>query len=221
MHIIAILLFLIILFGPSLWVKMVIRQHSKDRSDYPGTGGEFARHILDQLGLQNVKVETTSRGDHYDPIDKAVRLLPDRYNGRSLSAVAIAAHEVGHAIQDRDGYPPFVRRLSLVRFEQVMIRIVQALAVLTLFGAVMNGIPMLSFLVFLLFMFAGLLSFAVRLINLNVEFDASFAKALPILENGYLPPEDIESAKSVLRAAALTYLSGALIAVLRLVFLRR
>lgn len=221
MHIIAILLFLLILFGPSLWVKMVIRSHSTDRSDYPGTGGEFARHILDQLGLQHVKVETTSRGDHYDPIDKAVRLLPDRYNGRSLSAVTIAAHEVGHAIQDRDGYPPFVRRLSLVKFEQIMIRIVQGLAVLTLFGSIMQGIPLLSVVIFFLFMFAGVLSFAVRMINLNVEFDASFSKALPILENGYLPPSDIEPAKSVLRAAALTYLSGALLTVLRLVFLRR
>lgn len=221
MHIVAIVVFLVILFGPMIWLKSVIRAHQADRSDFPGTGGEFARHILDQLNLHHVRVEATSRGDHYDPVDKAVRLTPANFDGRSLSAVVIAAHEVGHAIQDRDGYKPFVQRLGLVKFEFWLVRITQVLALLPLVGAFGSGIPHLVFISFLLFMGAALLTFGVRLINLNVEYDASFKRALPILENGYIPPEDIPAAKNLLQAAALTYLSGALITFLRLLFLRR
>ena len=85
---------------PSLWVRAVIARHSVNRPDLPGTGGELARHLLDGMGLPQVKVEETALGDHYDPELKAVRLMPDRFHGRSLSAAVIAAHEVGHAMQD-------------------------------------------------------------------------------------------------------------------------
>ncbi|MDV7338217.1 zinc metallopeptidase [Terasakiella sp. A23] len=221
MHILLIILFVALIVGPSLWVKMVIRQHSKDRSDYPGTGGEFARHILDQLGLQHITVEPTNRGDHYDPMEKSVRLSPAHFDGRSLSAVAIAAHEVGHAIQDRDDYKPFVKRLKMVRIEQFMVLGVRFLSLIPLAGAVFSGVPQFAFLILLFFIMTGVVAFGVRLINLDVEFDASFNKALPILENGYLPPEDLPAARTILRAAALTYLSGALIMILRLLFLRR
>lgn len=221
MHIFAIVVFLVVLFGPGIWLKSVIRTHQGERSDFPGTGGEFARHILDQLNLQQVRVEATSQGDHYDPMEKVVRLTPANYEGRSLSAVVIAAHEVGHAIQDREGYQPFVRRLSLARFETILVRSTQVLAVLPIVGAIGSGIPHLVFLTFLVFMGAGLLSFGVRLVNLNVEYDASFKRALPILKRGYIPPEDLPAAKSLLQAAALTYLSGALVTFLRVLFLRR
>ena len=94
-----------------------------ERADFPGTGGEFARHILDEMKLGHVKVEETKLGDHYDPDAKAVRLLPQHFNGRSLSAVVIAAHEAGHAMQDATGYPPLQARTRLakqaIRMEKV------------------------------------------------------------------------------------------------------
>jgi Zn-dependent membrane protease YugP len=71
---------------------------------YPGTGAELARHLLDRFDMKHIKVETTERGDHYDPETKAVRLTPDKFSGKSLTAVTVAAHEVGHAIQDHTGY---------------------------------------------------------------------------------------------------------------------
>src|SRR5438067_604545 len=85
---------------PQMWVRRVIAAHDAERADFPGTGGEFARHILDEMKLGHVKVEETDAGDHYDPEAKAIRLLPKHFGGKSLAAVVIAAHETGHAMQD-------------------------------------------------------------------------------------------------------------------------
>jgi Zn-dependent membrane protease YugP len=196
-------------------------RHSKERDDYPGTGGEFARHILDRLNLEAVKVEVTDRGDHYDPMDKAVRLSRDNHDKRSLTAVAVAAHEVGHAIQDRDGYKPFKSRMALAKTERVMVMGMQGMALLPIGFALFQGSPRFALFSLVFMVLTALISFIFRLMTLRVEYDASFARALPILENGYLPPEDIPAARHVLKAAALTYLSGALLAVLRLIFMRR
>jgi Zn-dependent membrane protease YugP len=95
----------LLLFGPQLWVQVVLRRHSEPRADFPGTGGEFARHLLTQLGLESVNVEPTDAGDHYDPASRTVRLTADRLYGKSLTAVVVAAHEDGHALQHRLGYP--------------------------------------------------------------------------------------------------------------------
>jgi Zn-dependent membrane protease YugP len=154
-------------------------------------------------------------------MDKAVRLTRKNHDGRSLTAVAVAAHEVGHAIQDRDGYKPFKQRMALAKTERVMIYAMQAMALLPVAAAMFHGMPRLALLSFAFMILTALLSFVLRLMNLRVEYDASFAKALPILENGYLPPKDIPAAREVLRAAALTYLSGALMAILRLLLIRR
>ena len=86
---------LALMFGPSLWTKWVLRKHGRDRVDFPGTGGELARHLLDGYKLQDVPVEITDRGDHYDPTTRTVRLSEEFYHGRSLTAITVAAHEVG------------------------------------------------------------------------------------------------------------------------------
>ncbi len=88
---------------PHLWVRYTIDRHGAHRPDLPGTGGELARHLLDRFDLGNVAVEATELGDHYDPEAKTVRLLKKHLDGRSLAAVAIAAHEVSHALQDARG----------------------------------------------------------------------------------------------------------------------
>ena len=84
--VIVIALILLVAVVPQLWVQRVIARHSAQRADFPGTGGEFARHILDELGLRKVRVEETDDGDHYDPEEKVVRLTRPHYGGRSLSA---------------------------------------------------------------------------------------------------------------------------------------
>ncbi|MFW5681350.1 MAG: zinc metallopeptidase, partial [Pseudomonadota bacterium] len=109
------LLVLALVFAPALWAQAVLRWYRDDRPDFPGTGGELARHLLDEAGLGDVAVEPTERGDHYDPEAKAVRLSAAHFDGRSLAAVVVAAHEVGHALQDRDGYAPLAWRGRLAR----------------------------------------------------------------------------------------------------------
>ena len=112
------ILFIGIVFGPQLWVWWVFRQYRQEREDFPGTGGELARHLLNRFGLQHVRVEPTPLGDHYNPETKLVGLSPQHYTGKSLTAAVVAAHEVGHALQDYEGYKLLKDRAELVRVAQ-------------------------------------------------------------------------------------------------------
>src|SRR5215471_15805457 len=109
------LLLLALVFGPQVWVRNALARHGAERPDLPGTGGELARHLLDEAGLRGVKVELTGDGDHYDPVERAVRLLPQHHDGRSIAAVAVAAHEVSHAVQHARGECAFALRFDVVR----------------------------------------------------------------------------------------------------------
>lgn len=207
---IVLLLVMGLAFLPQLWVRSVIKRYGAERSDLPGSGGDFARHILDGMGLGHVRVEETKLGDHYDPETKTVRLLPQHMNGRSLSAVVIAAHEVGHAMQDASGYQPLVARQRLAR---------QAQRIEMVGSVVMLAAPVLLLLIksphlMVAQVFVGLMILAatvlVHLVTLPVEYDASFRRALPVLEAGqYVGKEDMRAARTILRAAAFTYVAAA------------
>ena len=109
----AALLVLALIVAPQLWIMSVMKRHGQQRPVIPWTGGEFARHLLDGMKLTKVKVEETQDGDHYHPLAKAVRLKTDHYFGRSLTAIVVAAHEVGHAMQDATGYAPLATRTRI------------------------------------------------------------------------------------------------------------
>lgn len=215
--IIALFLMMGLAFGPTLWVRHVMRKHAAERPDYPGTGGEFARHLLDEHGLHAVPVEITPQGDHYDPKEKVVRLSTANHDGRSLTAVAVAAHEVGHALQDRDGFRPL--RLSgwLVSAANLTDRIgsVLILGLSAIGGAALS--PRLFIVGIAAVVLLGLVRVAAHLAMLPVEIDASFKRAFPIIDRGhYLPREDHPGVRSVLRAAAYTYVAASLMQVLNL-----
>ena len=204
-------LLLAILFGPTLWVQYVLRREGADRPDLPGTGGELARHLLDEAGLQGVAVEETRDGDHYDPEARAVRLTPEHLDGRSVAAVAVATHEVAHAVQHARAEPGFQRRQALIRYIGPFDRV--ALAILLsapLVFAFVHAPALFALQAALGVAFlAGRL--AIHAVTLPVEYDASFGKALPVLEaGGYLKREDMPAARRVLKAAALTYVAAAL-----------
>ncbi len=196
---------------PQLWITGVIDRHAVERPEIPGTGGEFARHVLDAMKLNHVKVEPTERGSHYDPEARAVRLEPRFMTGKSLSAVVIAAHEVGHAMQHAMELPMFQRRLAVTRKAQVF----NFVAAGFLFAA-----PLLMIIgkapAAMLVNVAGVagslvLSLATQIVTLPVEFDASFNRALPLLQKGrFVEERDMPAAKSLLRAAAYTYVAGLL-----------
>lgn len=212
---IAILLLLALVFGPSWWIGRVLRRHGVDRPDLPGTGAELARHLLDEAKLPDVKVEVTDLGDHYDPETRAVRLLREHHDGRSVAAVAIAAHEVSHAIQHARGEPAFARRVDMVR----KLYWVERAAMIALLLAPVVAILMRSPVVAVLNIAAAIalmgIQVMVHVVTLPVEFDASFGKALPILkERRYLSAQDMPAARSVLKAAAYTYVASALATVL-------
>lgn len=195
---------------PQMWVRRVIAAHSVERADFPGTGAEFARHILDEMKLVHVKVEESKIGDHYDPEAKAIRLMPENFNGRSLSAVVIAAHEAGHAMQDATGYPPLAARTRLAK---------QAIQMEKVASVVMLAAPVVMLLaksphVLLIEVLMGVLLFGctvmLHAVTLPVEFDASFRRALPVLKAGrYVRDEDLPAARSILKAAAFTYVAAA------------
>ena len=218
MHFLIPLIFVFALvFGPGLWVRSVMSRYSSPEDRYDGTGGELARHLLDSNGLQNIRVEETSKGDHYDPIEKVVRLTPEKFNGRSLTAVTVAAHEVGHALQDASGYAPLRIRTQLVMLTQP----IQRLGAGILMAAPLIGIITRAPLVSLLMILGGFMSLGattlVHLVTLPTELDASFTRALPLLEKGsILKPVDVPHARRLLKAAALTYLSTSLASLLNI-----
>ncbi len=217
--VILIAMLLACIFLPSVWVRQVLSKYSEpvDRYKENGTGAELARHLLDKFELTNVKVEATEIGDHYDPEAKVVRLSADNHNGYSLTAITVAAHEVGHAIQDARGEVLFKTRQRLVkaavkgeRFARFMLIAAPVLLVLT-------RIPQASMLVLLMGLGSMALGTVVHLVTLPVELDASYGKALPILkEGGYLLEGDQHHAERILKAAALTYVAGSLASLLNL-----
>ena len=208
---------LTVIFGPSLWAWAVLTRHGRDRPDFPGTGGELARHLLDENRLEGIKVEATSEGDHYSPLEKVVRLKRQNHDGRSLSAVVVAAHEVGHALQDRDNYAPLRNRTLLVNYTRHFQRIGAIVLFLAPVLTALTRAPGLG----LMQVVAGILlisiSVVVHLVTLPVEFDASFNRALPILDRGgYLPKTDLPAARRILKACALTYVASSLASLLNL-----
>ncbi|MBA35945.1 MAG: peptidase [Oleispira sp.] len=211
-----ILVFLLVLglfFFPQWWVGRVLKRHSDERDDFPGTGGELAQHLIEVHGLEGVKVEATEGGDHYDPIDKMVRLTPDKLDGRSLTAIVVAAHEVGHAIQDHNKEKTFNARITAAKFANVAQQITPIAFWLSPILAFVS--PVVSRLTLGIAILSILASTLVHLITLPVEWDASFGKALPILEKGeYLNEQDMKDAHQILLAAALTYVAGSLASLL-------
>ncbi len=197
---------------PQFWVRRTLTRHAADRPDLPGTGGELARHLLDRFGLTDVKVDSTQAGDHYDPRTRTVRLTDPHLAGRSLSAVAVAAHEVGHAIQHANGERMLAWRQRLAKLASWTDKAAGAFFIAAPFLAVVARTPLaLAALVGTGIALLGV-RVVVTLITLPVEFDASFRKALPMLKDGgYLDGKDMPAVRSVLKAAALTYVAAALV----------
>jgi Zn-dependent membrane protease YugP len=153
-------------------------------------GGELARNLLDRLDMKHITVETTDKGDHYDPETKTVRLTPDNFSGKSLTAVTVAAHEVGHAIQDHMGYQPLMERTKLVRFAQGAEKVGAVVMMGIPIATALARTPVAGILVLLAGMATMGISTLVHLLTLPVEWDASFKRALPVLQQGnYLSPD--------------------------------
>lgn len=213
---IAAILIITLLYSSQWWVKYTLNHYSKTQDHLDGTGGELARHLLDRFGMQDVKVEIDDRGDHYDPVEKAVRLSTDNFNKKSLTAVAVAAHEVGHAIQHHRKEPMLALRSKLVMVAAVSEKLGSLAFILMPIVVGITRVPQLSFIMIGAVILSMFVAVIVHLVTLPVEWDASFGKALPVLEEGYIKPGELVAVKKVLRAAALTYVAASLAGVLNL-----
>lgn len=219
-------LLLLAAWAPGWWVRRTMKKYHRPADRYAGTGAEMARELLDRHGLQPVAVESTRDGDHYDPEARTVRLSPENHDGHSLTAVTVAAHEVGHAIQHARGYTPLRLRSHLVRMTRHGQRIGAWLLVAIPFITLLARHPAPAFLFFLASLLSMGLAALVHFITLPTELDASFRRALPMLREGdYLHPPDYPHAERILKAAAYTYLGQALMSLLNIAswfrFLRR
>lgn len=196
--------------GPGLWARHVLERHGRDEY-FSGTGIDLARILVRDLNLTNVRVETTELGDHYDPRDKVVRLNLVSSGKRSLTAVVVAAHEVGHALQDQSGDGLLRFRTSLVMFGVWAERIgAAAVMIAPLLGAALQ-VPLIGRMLLVAAVLVLGIPVLVHLVTLPVELDASFNRALPLLRTGrYIPQEDQRAARQILTACALTYLAQAL-----------
>jgi Zn-dependent membrane protease YugP len=211
------LLLLGIVFAPGIWVQRVLSKYSQPADRYSGNGAQLARFLLDKYGMDSVKVEETKEGDHYDPNAKAVRLTADKFSGKSLTAITVAAHEVGHALQDHEGYKPLRYRSNLVRVTQKFEKIGAAVLMISPFIGAITRAPGLGIIMFLGGMMTLGTSTLVHLVTLPTEVDASFNRALPMLEeNNILKKADKRHARRLLKAAAFTYVSASLMSLLNI-----
>jgi len=220
-------LLLLLVFGPQWWAQYTFRRYADELPRIPGTGGELARHLLDQFGIPQVAVEKTEQGgDHYDPEQRAVRLSPDNYDHKSLTAVAVAAHEVGHAIQHQRKERKLALRHRLVKLAQTTQQIGAGAMFLLPVALAITRAPSAGLVMGAIGLGSMASATLVHLVTLPVELDASFGKALPILNAGhYIQPGDETAVRRVLRAAAWTYVASSLASLLNLArwlaFLRR
>lgn len=193
-------------------VKSTFQQWSEVPEDTGMTGAEVARRILDANGLQNVPVQGVAGAltDHYDPRTRSVNLSEPVYAAATISSTAVAAHEVGHAIQHAKAYVPMTVRSALW---PVTAFASSTWTILLLIGAVMGA---LNLVLAAIVLYAAVVLF--QIVTLPVEFDASRRAAIQLKTLGIANPDESVGVRKVLTSAALTYVAGALAALSQLVF---
>ncbi|MEI3604747.1 zinc metallopeptidase [Pseudogracilibacillus sp. SE30717A] len=210
-YLIYIALLLIIPMWAQMRVKNTYNKYSKIATSSHMTGAQVARKILDDNGLYDVQIEEVKGvlSDHYDPRQKVVRLSSGNFHGHSMAAAAVAAHEVGHAIQDAEEYAFLKFRTSLVPLASFgsnsAIFIIIAGFIFGMMNLVLIGIIFMTFAVLF------------QLVTLPVEFNASNRAMDQLVMTGIIQNSEERETKKVLNAAALTYVAAALVAVAELI----
>lgn len=214
---------LILSFVASMMVKSRFNWASQMRSPKGLTGAQIARAIADHHGLRSVPVEPSEGhlSDHYDPRAKALRLSPEVYGSNSLAAYAVAAHEVGHAIQDATRYTPLVFRNAIVGTANFGSNAGMFIFLGGSLLAAATKAPGLDEVAKWL-MLAGIILFSLvvffQIVNLITEFDASARAKAALVDMGYITQDELPAVRKVLSAAALTYVAATLSAILTLAY---
>jgi uncharacterized protein len=196
----------------SLTVKTTFKKYSKVRSYSGMTGAQAAERMLQRNGIFDVRVEQTKGflSDHYDPRGKVLRLSPDVFSGNSLSAIGVACHEAGHALQHASGYVPLSIRSAMVPVTSFS----SSLSFYVFFAGMLFRSQML--------MYAGIIMFAVAflfsVVTLPVEWNASARAKQYIVDSGIVSPSQADDSGKVLNAAFLTYVAAAVSSLLTLLY---
>ena len=201
------IIFLILSTVPVIWLNYVFYKNDQILINMPFTGLEFGRLVLSDYGLTEVKIEKSLTVDHYDLLEKKVKVTEDRLSKKSLTAISIVCHEIGHAIQHKEKYKALEQRTSLVKNTAWISQIGSSILLIGIPTILATGYYPLVKICLLLALLSLLIGIIVHLITLEVELDASFNKALPILIEK-VPAEYHDSCRSILRAAAFTYVIG-------------
>ena len=200
-------IFVLLTLTPVVWVNYIFKKNDNILPNMPFNGHEFGEQIIKELKLHNVRFEKTLIGDHYDLDEKKVKVHEDRFNRKSLTSLSVICHEIGHAIQHAQNYKPLVTRTKLVKNTQWINKISMSLIYLVLPIILATGFASLIKFCVLIILASSLISVIIHLITLEVELDASFNKAFPIIQKK-IPKVYHDSCRSVLKAAALTYVVG-------------
>jgi len=205
------MIFLIILFLismlPVVWLNYVFKKNDEILPNMPFNGIEFGNQLIKELELKDVSLEKTLIGDHYDLDQRKVKVGEDRLKKKSLTSISIICHEIGHAIQHAENYTPLITRTKLVKNTLWINKIAFAVIYIGLPIIFATGyLPFIKvcILLILLSLFIGVV---IHLVTLEVELDASFNKAMPIIQKK-IPEVYHDSCRSILRAAAFTYVVG-------------
>jgi len=203
--------YIIILFVlsilPMAWLNYVFKKNDAILINMPFTGLEFGETILNEIGLNDVKIEKSLTVDHYDLSEKKVKVTEDRLSKKSLTAISIVCHEIGHAIQHKQKYKPLEQRTTLVKNTAWISQLGSGLLMVGIPTILATGSYNLIKVCLLLVLLSLLIGVVVHLITLEVELDASFNKALPIIKDK-VPSEYHNACESILKAAAFTYVIG-------------
>jgi len=209
-----------LIFLPQLLIKSTFEKFSKVKASKNVTGAEVARAILAGAGITDVNVVSTpgELSDHYDPSQKIIRLSEKIYHGNSVAAYGVAAHEVGHAIQDYQGYLPMKLRTGILPAVQAGQMLGPILLMAGIGLRAFMGIGGFTDLIALLgiVLYGSVVLF--HIVTLPVEFNASSRAIKALASGGYVTESEIGSSKKVLFAAALTYVAVALYALMELLY---
>jgi len=202
----------------SMFLKRTFAKYENIGTQSNMTGAEAARVMLERKGVTDCTIEPVSGrlSDHYDPRDKTLRLSEPVYNSRSISAIGVACHEAGHALQHAQGYSWLKMRSTLVPVTSISSKM--SMPVIMVGGLLMAFAPLLGTPVLLLgcALFAAAVVFSV--VTLPVEWDASARAKTAMVEAGVVNQNEAGGASSVLNAAFLTYLAAAIASLLTLLY---
>jgi len=207
-----------LIYFPYLYVRYIYQNYNKSLDLMPFNGKEFADKILNEQKLKEVQIEPqkVSLQNFYNPGNKSIGIEDDLLNKKSLTALSIIAHEVGHAIQHKENYKPLIQRHDLLE-KTVVFRTIGSSIVTLGVGPIFAfthsfSLTLIATVIALLFF---CIEIFINLFTLKCEYDASFNRAMPILKDN-VPEEYIDQCKKVLNAAALTYVANSIIRVLSL-----